>query len=274
MKVSYWLLCYIGEESMSQLESISFGFPTATNDQASAFADLSRLVSPETLSRRDEISHFPRLEIIQSSGLSPSLVTDYFPLINFLSSPGLADYRLMPLQDVVERFQGHIQRVDHMGVNFPAGDTEGQGLIAVVSQGANLYRYPGGEPWYFAIPSTTAEFHQGISDFSQVRFPKFELVLEGEDSRPRLIQIDFATDLSRMDVEDRLPAPFGVALPDLAEYFRSVYVEHPWGGFLIRMDFRYRAEEAINEWTTCEWLVKEGARYNHTGNRTSEAPAS
>lgn len=259
---------------MSQLESISLRFPTATNEQASAFAELSRLVSPETLSPRDDISRFPHLEIAQSSGLSPSLVADYFPPIHFVSSPDLAEYRLMPLQDVVERFQGHVQRVDHMGVNFPADDTEGQGLLAVVSQGANVYRYPGGEPWYFAIPSTTAEFHQGISDFTQVRFPKFELVLEGEDSRPRLIQIDFATDLSRMHVEERLPSPFGVVLPGLAEYFRSVYVEHPWGGFLIRMDFRYRSEEAINEWTTCEWLVKDGERYNHTGNRTAEAPAS
>jgi hypothetical protein len=259
---------------MQQLQSISFQFPTATDDQTSAFADLSRLASSEALSRGDPIPLLPRLEIAKSRGLSPSLVTDDFPAINFVSSPDLAAYSLMSLHEVCKRFQGHVLRVDHMGVNFPADDTEGQGLLALVSQGASLYRYPSGEPWYFAIPSTTAEFHQGISDFSEVRFPKFELVLEGEDSTLRIIQIDFATDLTRIEVEERLPAPYGVALPHLDEYFRSVYVKHPWGGFLLRMDFRYSAAEPINEWTTCQWLIKEGKRYNQTGKSSSDAPVS
>ncbi len=43
--------------------------------------------------------------------------------------------------------------------------------------------------------------------------------------------------------------------------------------FLLRMDFRYRSDDAIDGWTTCEWLVKEGERYNQMGERSADVPA-
>lgn len=246
---------------MSHVASISLRFPVQSEQQHIAFADLRRLVTPAALGQETRV-YFPRMEIVESADPWSSLVINDLPATKFAHDSDLSSCSLISFSDVVQRFDRHVVRVDHMGVNFPAQDSEGRALLMSLSRHSLVYAYPGNEPWYFAIPATAVELQQGfISDFTQVRFPKFEVVFDGEGIWRRIVQIDLVTNLCREDVEQRLPAPYGFSLPGLEMYFRSVYVAHPWDGFLLRMDFRFHCEDFINEWSTCEWLVREGKRF-------------
>ncbi len=163
----------------------------------------------------------------------------------------------LAIEDVCQRFTGTILEMDHAGVNL-VESLATQELLMSLAHSTNLYAYPGGSPWYFVVPASKREFERGIDDFSLVRCPKFELVV-GADGPTPLIQIDLITTLTRAEVEERLPAPFGIGFPGLDQYFRSVFVEHPWQGFAMRLDFRY-ATDWLNEWSSAEWLVKQGRR--------------
>lgn len=258
---------------MRHLEEISLNFSTANSQTGQAFSDLTRLVSEDRL-RDSSQALFPRLAIREFTQTDVTLAVDGDQQIAFSTGKVHSARALIELSQLVSRFESHVVRVDHMGINLPAEDIPGRQLLNLVSQGAHVYKYPSGDPWYFLIPATTHEFNHDITDFSKIRFPKFEIVLEGADTSAPLIQIDCATDLTREEVEERLPTPYGVGFPGLEQFFRSVFVAHPWGGFLLRMDFRYRNDPAVNEWSSCKWLVQEGKRYNNLGNRSAETPAS
>jgi hypothetical protein len=174
--------------------------------------------------------------------------------------PGSEDFTsLLPLEAVLERAKGHVLRLDHTGVNVPTRMCDQAGwdlLIAALAAASNMYRYPTGEEWPFVIPATADEFESDISDPHPLRRPKFELVYDETLSNP-LIQIDMETDLTRTEIEARFPAPYGVGLPGLDDYFRSVYVYHPWPGLSIRMDMGYRRETPGD---IAGWLIHEGGR--------------
>jgi hypothetical protein len=253
---------------MRQVQEISLNFSTATSQASQAFSDLTRLVSGERLLDRSRLL-FPQLAIRELPETGLTLTVDGEQQIAFPSGKVHSARKLIELSELVSRFEDHIVRVDHMGINLPAENIRGRELLNLLSQDAHVYEYPTGDPWYFVIPATMDELNHDITDFSKIRFPKFEIVLEGSDAKPPLIQIDCATDLTREKVEERLPAPYGVSLPGLEQFFRSVFVAHPWGSFLLRMDFRYRDEAAVNEWSSCEWLVQAGKRYDNSGNRSA-----
>ena len=174
--------------------------------------------------------------------------------------PGSEDFTaLLPLGAVYERLGGHVLRLDHTGVNLPArllGRAAWSRLIGVLASWTNLYRYPTGEEWPFVVPSTAAEFAADITEAHPWRKPKFELVYDTTLDHP-LIQIDLETDLPRADLEARFPEPYGVGLPGLDQYFRSVYVYHPWPGLSLRIDLGYRTDRPDD---MAGWLVHEGGR--------------
>lgn len=247
---------------MSQIEKLSFCFPEATDQQASAFNRLEKLVNPKAVYGSRPENQLPHLEVVGAKNDQVvSLAIDGTPLICLNDIPKFPHFKQASLREIATQFKGHIVRVDHMGLNLPADNESGVELLTVLSQRANLYRYPGGEPWYFAVPATLEEYQSEIADFSQLRGPKFELVLEPKSTASALIQMDFTTNLSRTEVEAKLPPPIGFELPGLGQHFRSVYVEHPWGPFLLRMDFRYQSDDCVNGWSSGEWLVKEGLRW-------------
>jgi hypothetical protein len=171
------------------------------------------------------------------------------------------DVTLMPLTQFVVRFDGTL-RLDHSGLNVPKkmySEEDWQVLLRDLSTIADVYQYPGEEDWYFLLPVTADEAGGGITQFVTGRTPKFELVYDAYSPLP-VVQFQLETELSRAEVEERLPEPFGISFPDLGEIFRTVYIEHPWSGLLIRFDVTFAQTGASDDWKTGEWLVKQGRR--------------
>lgn len=162
--------------------------------------------------------------------------------------------------DVADRFAGHIVRVDHTGVELPAervSPTEWRTLLDTLAAAANLYRYPEDLEFRFILPGDDAEFAADIAAFAAPRTPKLELTY-GFVPRP-LLQLHLDTNLPRAEVERRLPAPAGFALPGV-DSFRSVFLAHPFDDLDIRLDFTFAEEAVVGEWETGEWLVRSGGR--------------
>jgi hypothetical protein len=177
------------------------------------------------------------------------------------------DAARLPMRTVYEKLQRHVCRLDHVGVNVPASLVDRSTWGALVQQVARIstmYRYPTGENWPFILPSTEREFQDDIRQFPAGREPKFELVYDEHAQEPT-IQIDVETNLTRQELEAQFPDPYGHALPGVTEYFRSVFVAHPWPGLSIRLDLRFRNDGAPDDWETGEWLVTEGGRIKDEG---------
>lgn len=178
-----------------------------------------------------------------------------------LQTPTYTIYRLA-IEEVVSRLKGHIVRIDHTGLNLPSALVSRkvwEQFIGDVAKQTNLYKYPTGEDWSFILPATPAEHETDITDFVVGREPKFELVYDTYSPVPT-IQIDIKTDLTRPQVEELFPEPYGISFPELADYFRTVYVHHDWLGLAIRFDIRFKNEEPDGDWETGKWLVTEGGR--------------
>jgi hypothetical protein len=172
-------------------------------------------------------------------------------------------YRL-DIQQVAARLKSHIVRIDHTGFNLPSAlISRGtwERLVGDIAKQSNLYKYPTGEDWPFILPATLAEHEADITQFPVGREPKFELVYDTYSPVPT-IQIDIETDLTRVEVEELFPEPYGVSFPELADYFRTVYVQHPWPGLAIRFDIRFKNDEPDGDWETGKWLVTKGGRIN------------
>lgn len=113
------------------------------------------------------------------------------------------------------------------------------------------------DDWYFALPRHENET-KNKWEFDSIRFPKFEYVWIPE-GKVQTIQIDLQTDCSKQSLDGRFAEPLGFCLPGLEEYFRSVLLQTPWPGTLLRLDLRY-ATEGVNVWNSGEFLVSEGQR--------------
>ena len=179
----------------------------------------------------------------------------------------------LPLATIAERLSGQITHVDHTGVNLPTALVDGDQwdkLLGALANVSALYRYPGGEPWPFIIPASEEEYRADIRSFPAGRLPKFELVHDARATRP-VLQFALGTNLTREELEERLPDPYGVAFPDLGHIFRTVYVDHPWPGLDMRLDLYYAGP--VTDWDTGEWLVTAGGRIHwkpEVGSRKSE----
>lgn len=180
-----------------------------------------------------------------------------------LQSPRHTIYRLA-IEELASRLRSHIIRIDHTGLNLPSALVSTKiwkQVIHNVAKDTNLYKYPTGEDWPFILPATRTEHEAEITDFVVGREPKFELVYDTHSPVPT-IQIDIETDLTRPQVEQLFPNPYGVSFPELADYFRTVYVHHDWHGLDIRFDIRFKNDEPNGDWETGRWLVTEGGRIN------------
>jgi hypothetical protein len=166
------------------------------------------------------------------------------------------------MADLIRRLAGHVQRVDHTGVNLPASATspeQWRNLVNALASASTMYRYPTGEEWPFVLPSTSDELLGDIRDFIVGREPRFELVYDQWLTQPTW-QFALWTDLTRAKLELLFPEPEGITFPGLEEIFRVVTVRHPWPGLGIRFDLCYRIEDGPSVWETGEWLVTEGGR--------------
>jgi len=171
--------------------------------------------------------------------------------------------KALTVKEVHSRLKGRIVNIDHTGINIPETlleKTKWDALIREISQITNLYRYPE-EEWPFIIPANEEEFQDDITEFLDIRTPKFELVYDRYSSIP-IFQYALVTDYSRQEVEEMFPAPQGFSIPGLGDIFRSVRIDSPWREYLaIRFDLYYkRLPGDPSDWETGEWLIKQGGR--------------
>jgi hypothetical protein len=168
----------------------------------------------------------------------------------------------LSLEELYKRLRGHIVRIDHTGISIPSvviTKKQWSQYISTLAKQTAIYRYPTGEDWPFILPTTEKEFSSAINYFPIGREPKFELVFDTYSPIP-LIQIDIETDLTRKEVTKLFSKPYGVGFPGLSQYFRAVYVHHPWPGLDIRCDIRYKNTNPGDDWQTGKWLVEDGGR--------------
>jgi hypothetical protein len=174
-------------------------------------------------------------------------------------------YRLS-IDEVVKRLKGHIVRIDHTGINIPSelvSNAAWEQFKHNIARQANLYKYPTTDVWPFILPVTIEEHKTDITQFPAGREPKLELVYDAYSSTPT-IQIDIESDLTRLEVERLFPEPYGISFPDLADYFRTVYVHHEWLELAIRFDIRFKSDQP-SDWDTGRWLVTDGGRIEPRG---------
>jgi len=167
---------------------------------------------------------------------------------------------VFPLNKFVQLLQGHILRLDHAGVELPSEVVPREkfdDLVSTVGRVSNLYRYPTGEEWPFIVPASAAEFRSEIQHFARPRAPKLELTY-GYVQVP-LIHFHIDTDLPREHIEAYFPSQYGTNLPGVTTY-RTIYIEHPWPGLLMRIDMTYFTGGALTDWDSGEWLVRQGMR--------------
>jgi hypothetical protein len=167
---------------------------------------------------------------------------------------------IFPLNKFVQLLKGHILRLDHAGVELPSEAVAREkfdDLVTTVGRVSNLYRYPTGEEWPFIVPASAEEFRSEIIHFARPRAPKLELTY-GYVQVP-LIHFHIDTDLPREHIEAYFPSQYGTNLPGVTTY-RTIYIEHPWPGLLMRFDMTYFTGGALNDWDSGEWLVKQGLR--------------
>ncbi len=161
------------------------------------------------------------------------------PLPDSIEEP---QHTLLPMLDFVQRFDGHVARVGHLGLNVPAAlldPVRWRPLVHNLAVVATVYQYPNDELLYFLLPSTPAELQGNITEFVPGRDPMFELAYDQFDQLP-VVQIEIETDLPRAEVQELLPEPYGISYQGLEEAFRAVYVQHPWKDLLIRFDVGFK----------------------------------
>jgi hypothetical protein len=167
---------------------------------------------------------------------------------------------VFPLNKFVQLLKGHILRLDHAGVELPSEAVSREmfdDLVTTLGRVSNLYRYPTGEEWPFIVPASAAEFRSEIQHFARPRAPKLELTY-GYVQVP-LIHFHIDTDLPREHIEAYFPSQYGTNLPGVTTY-RTIYIDHPWPGLLMRFDMTYFTGGPLSEWDSGEWLVTRGVR--------------
>lgn len=171
----------------------------------------------------------------------------------------LENIKRIELEDIKNRLEGHVKRIDHTGVDLPTiiyTEKEWKELLKYFSERSNIYNYPSGEPWPFIVPANEDENKTEITNFNILREPRFELVYDEYTDRPT-IHIDFETDLTKAEVESLFPKEQGTYFVTLEDMYKAIYLKYD-GYIDIRFDVRFKAKH--NDFETGEWFVKKGKR--------------
>ncbi len=168
-------------------------------------------------------------------------------------------YFLLNIDEFANRFGPNILGLDHAGVNLPKellSTTEFENITLRLSQIAQVFAYPGQPNWQFILPSGPEERLTGqIQNFTGPRQPKMEFVHDTYLKVPT-IQFDFQSKLPKETVLKLLPAPYGLSYPEVKDFFRSVYIHHPWKELLIRFDVRFGPVSKPDNWSSGRILVE------------------
>jgi len=281
---------HLPRDPSSRLKTLTFRFPANLPEELEFFESLTTLLSQDPFSQAapDQVTFMPsnspaalpgtRLERSQTA--FPEILFETDQAISFnvgdlqirsqtagnlaLQSTSLISSAppdpWLTSKELQKKFKGHILRLDHSGVEFPAAmmeRTTWDGLLQSLATVCNLYAYPKGEDFPFVLPADEDEFLGEIERFTLARGPKFEMTY-GYTHLPTL-QFSLDTNLSRTEAEALLPAPAGFILPGV-ETFRSALLTHPWPGLEVRLDFNFHVDGQPTPWDTGEWIVREGRR--------------
>ncbi|MBT7008793.1 MAG: hypothetical protein HN964_05120 [Candidatus Jacksonbacteria bacterium] len=279
---------------MSALKSIVYCFPSNTREERDFWGDLSVLlltlpnaekieksitITPGSPHKSLPITIFEQSDVFYPSVLMDNDNQDGIEIKagNFVVTNSRSQFVTkkqettafnqittpLSIADFLKKFKEHIIRIDHTGVNIPEKCITKEYWeieLKKLGKGCNLYEYPTTDDWLFILPSNEREHKEEIKDFKAGREPKFELVYDVYSKYPT-IQLDIETDLSRKEVEELLPAPYGISFEGVEDYFRSMFISHPWTGLVIRIDVRFKnGDNQPTEWETGEWLVIDGKR--------------
>ena len=122
---------------------------------------------------------------------------------------------------------GKINKVDHLGVNFPWFNSVSPVLIDLrqrLSSKTAYYQFPSSQDWDFILPATKNELESGIIDLNIERRPKLELVSFNKSSIP-IFQIDCITTISFEKLKELFPESI------IEEEMKNiwVYIENNYG---------------------------------------------
>lgn len=171
-------------------------------------------------------------------------------------------FALFPMDKFTQLLEGHILRLDHVGVELPSDAIQEESfskLLDVLGSCSNLYHSPMGDEWAFILPATAGEYAQEINDFEKSRSPKLELSY-GYVDQP-LIHFHIDTNLTKESMEAYFPSQYGTELPGVTTY-RTVYIDQPWPGMQMRFDLVYWTGGKTTEWASGEWLVRQEVRHS------------
>ncbi len=242
--------------SRIQSDRITISSNTPVNAQPSLIIELGQVGFPKIIFDTDERIYFHIGHLfVKSSALE--LQTETIPLASRMKKDSA-----LATEELYKAFRGHVVRLDHAGIDIPAAlfpQNSWQTLLSKIGPITNLYQYPNCDRWHFIIPANQAEYDTDITRFTGIRAPKFELVYDDVNTLPA-IQFAIQTDLTRSEIETRLPEPTGFVLPE-TDTCRSVLIGHPWPNLNIRFDFFYKSANPNTEWDTGKWLVMEGKRF-------------
>ena len=157
-------------------------------------------------------------------------------------------------------FQDKLVGLDHIGLNIPStlvSKSEYQLFATSLGNTCTFHHYPTGEDWDFILPSSRAEWKNGLSDFRPGREPKWEFVYDVYTQIP-VIQLCIETKLTQKALCQLLPEPYGITYKGLP--FRTVFIRTPWSSFGIRCDMSPYSRNRGNPWSTGRWLATKGKR--------------
>lgn len=160
---------------------------------------------------------------------------------------------------VLTKLVGHVLRIDHIGINFPASlysQKEWDDLLQELASISNLYEYPTGEPWPFLLPTTREEKEKEITDFKKLREPRIEFVYD-QYTEFVAMHFDIETDLSKEEVEELFPNEEGVYFENLENSFKAIYLAY--NPFMdIRIDVRFKCVH--DDFESGKWFVLKGKK--------------
>ena len=168
-------------------------------------------------------------------------------------------YYQLTLAQLLSRFKGKCKEVNHTGMNFSSVDIPEKEYLSfreMIAESCYLVRYPEGEEWPFIIPCTKAENEKGITNTTVNRNPKFEFVYSDYNKVP-VMQFDIETTLTRAEVFNLLPDPYGVSFDGLEDKFRTVFINTDYKDIFLRFDIGFAHSRPGDFYA---WMIKEGGR--------------
>ena len=179
----------------------------------------------------------------------------------------------MPFTEAAARLTDAVIRLDHIGIMTPRDMPADawQYVINYLAENTFMLDYPDKTDlydrqeacWLFLMSIRTN--HENGEEPEPRHLRKVEIIWDGLRQEP-VVQFDIELRRSFAQIEEIFPNSF--AIPGLGHIFRSVPVEFPW--FSGRLDLR-PSNGGLNEWTSGEWLMKNGTRV-HPGDPATRLP--